>query len=307
MRKKNKHLKSIIFSMSIILIICFNSFDNEINASDNTFNEESIKHAINWLALSQYENGTWGLNGKEYLDTSDVTGVLGKYAFLDENRSSSIAWINRLNFSNNDIRSRNIYHLTEPFSKEANKKILLNSQNSDGGWGIDEGYQSDLLDTLLVMETLVKLNTTEIESLKKGFSYILKQQNNDGSWTVNKCDDMSIKITAKTILLLKSVQNYQNLLPVEIFTALNNGSSFLLSKQYSDQTWGTDKVKIEDTLFAYEAILWTGGLSAVETTDHTIINMQNANGSWFDDPRLTALAIDSLMIKNKKVATVLRV
>lgn len=129
--------------------------------------ENSISKAVDWLNANQNEDGSWGKSDISFIDTSEVSDYIAKNSILGDRLQRSATWMEGLEVKNNDIAAR-IY----PFIKNADKHTsikndLLKSQNVDGGWGIAEGYESDVLDTVLILNALLSDPNTESTVMQK--------------------------------------------------------------------------------------------------------------------------------------------
>lgn len=195
---------------------------------------------------------------------------------------------------NNDVAARVLPFIKNSDKYASIKDILLNSQNEDGGWGISEGYESDVLDTALVLNALVLDKNTEISVLQKAVSYIIDKQLPDGSWAFSDNEDSVISLTGQAAITLNEFQTKTNLTSSELQTAMRKAGEYLVSIQKEDKTWGTDVDTIVGTLLSYRAVLNTVGVDSVDTVDTSIINVQDADGSWYGSPYITALAIKAI-------------
>ena len=62
-------------------------------------------------------------------------------------------------------------------------QLLLESRNTDGGWGWEKGIASDSMTTGLVIYVLAKAPASEdFAALKEARAFLLKSQQSDGSW-----------------------------------------------------------------------------------------------------------------------------
>ncbi len=278
----------LMVGMFVTLIFCFSS------SAEAATQEDAIDKAVNWLKSNQNESGNWGNSDVSFLDTSEVAAYLTKNNDLSDNLQKSAAWMEKLELLNNDVASRILPYLGESDKYSSVKYTIKNSQNSDGGWGIAEGYESDVLDTSIVLNSLVNDENIDVDILKRAVSYIISTQNSNGSWSLNDSDDATISLTAQAAITLNLFQTKTNLTSNELQTSLRKAGEYLVSVQNEDKTWGTDEASIADTLLSYRAVLSTIGLDAVNTVDSSILNVQNPDGSWYESPYITALAITAI-------------
>jgi len=79
--------------------------------------------------------------------------------------------------------------------------LVSNQQNPDGGWGIAKGYSSDVYDTLLVLDYIVRYQATDgwYEYAEKAVEYIFSQVREDGSLSYNSNSGSSDLLTAMAV------------------------------------------------------------------------------------------------------------
>ena len=262
--------------------------------ADATPQENSISKAVNWLNANQNEDGSWGKSDISFIDTSEVSDYIAKNNIPGDSLQRSSAWMEGLEVKNNDIAAR-IYPFIKNVDKHTSiKNDLLKSQNIDGGWGIAEGYESDVLDTVLILNALLSDPNTESTVMQKAAAYLINAQRINGSWSFNESSEPVTSLTARTAITLSLFQSKTNLTSTELQTSMRKAGEYLVSIQKSDKTWGTDETSIVDTLLSYRAVLDTVGTDAVDTVDTSIINAQGTDGSWYGSPYITALAIESI-------------
>lgn len=257
--------------------------------------ENAMTKTLDWLKANQNEDGSWGKTDTAFLDTSEVAGYLMKNNVLTDNLQKSIAWMENLEILNNDAAARVLPYIKNENKHMALKQLLLNNQNEDGGWGIAQGYASDLLDSVLVLNSLLTEANTDTSVLQKAVDYIVKRQHANGSWSFNNSDeDAVISLTAQTTIALHELEIKTKLTSGELQTAIRKAGEYLLSVRNADQTWGTDSENLINTLLSYRALLNTVGLDTVDTVDTVIFSVRHTDGSWYGSPYLTAQALKAI-------------
>lgn len=193
------------------------------------------------------------------------------------------------------------------FEGEYRKEVinsLVTAQKTNGGWGITDYYESDVLDTIEVLSTLIRENS-DINSIKSGVDYLLQKQKSDGSWSFTTDSYGSTALTAEVAILLNEFNSVTGLTSASLEASMLKAGEFLMSKQGKDSTWGIDENSIEDTLLAYRAVLLTVGVEPVKLLEDTIISLQNENGSWYEDSYITMLAAKAL--KERKMLPIAQI
>ena len=197
----------------------------------------------------------------------------------------------RVLFSNDDL-AHNIKSLAGAgLNINDAENILLGGFNSDGGWGIDGLYQSNLLDTALSLQALITSNYLDQNIFNSAVNYLISAQNTDGGWGFYQGDDSNIYITA-----LVSITMQQFSQTAMLSTSISKATGYLTANQNSDGGFGSPST-VYETSYAYMALV---GL----ITDNTILNnavtyitsTQSSDGSWNEDPYSTALALRALYL-----------
>ncbi len=149
----------------------YRAFADEL--SDNSSNmayDTSVDKTIYYLKNEQDEISAWTKNNHDY--TSDITNVIEyvydntddltdeKYELLNSMivNSADFLWLGDI--LNTDDLSR--YLLVNELQYSYKKELLLSLQNLDGGYGLADGYASDIIDTKLALKTLADLGDTKM-------------------------------------------------------------------------------------------------------------------------------------------------
>ncbi|WP_201599176.1 prenyltransferase/squalene oxidase repeat-containing protein, partial [Psychrobacter vallis] len=167
---------------------------------------------------------------------------------------------------------------------------LINHQNTDGGFGHVEGWQSNPLDTSFVLIALSEtgyletLDTNSRQSwqtrINKALAYLATQQHTDGAYRISHLDDLytsSYVLTAFT----SYIANQGQYIP-----AIQKLVSYLESKQSAPATWSgqsNNKGLFLDALVA-ESLYPYQDSSDVElfrtSFENRVLTLQNNDGSW---------------------------
>jgi hypothetical protein len=183
-------------------------------------------------------------------------------------------------------------------SKNSTIKTIIDSQNVDGGWGISEGYESDILDSCLILKELMKNNGFD-EEIHAAVNYLISVQNQDGSWGLLPETAGSVYATA---LVRTELFTYNEKFRANIFEVLEKSSQWLLGVKNADGMWGDAEDTIYLSTFVYKA-LNADKWQDVKSIPKKITLLQMANGSWDNNPYWTSLVLDMLNLdkENSKV------
>lgn len=286
---------SILLVFVILIHILFSSTSWSATQEETV---DSTTKAIDWIIQNQGSEGYWGTIDTNILETTEILDYLIKNGQALEAVSKGLDWLQDVETMNNDYIARVL-----PFIQEQERHIqslnkLLEAQNPDGGWGIIKDFESDLLDTVIVVQSLLKETYIDSTQIQSAISYILEKQHSDGSWSYFG-EDGSVYLTSLTVLLLNEYNQKGNSNSTEIMTSLRKAGEYLVSKQLENQTWETEQASLPTTLIAYRAVLLTIGYDQVNKIEDYIISLQEENGSWNNNAYTTVLAIKALEEKQE--------
>ena len=266
--------------------------------AEETPEQQAITMAQNWLQSERQADGSWSTGKRTLMDTMTTL------EHMEELTASQLSYLDALQLQNNHGRSMWLSLIGDDTSRIDEIAHLFESQNPDGGWGLEDKYQSNLMDTIIVMNTIIKEENINEDIIRNGVEYILSKQKPEGSWTVYGNDEMSVGITARTLILLDMIQELKLELSTEnysVATSISKGSSYLISQKNETTWWGMD----EDGIRAAKAIMITKGLEPLEGLAEALLTIQEENGSWVNKPGLTAMIMDWLRCKSEVESTVI--
>lgn len=162
---------------------------------------------------------------------------------------------------------------------------LLALQNDDGGWGLAATYASDALDTAMALQALHVAPPPSADTVAHALSFLAQAKHADGSWGVG--DQSSVYITAHVLRACAGVAaSYSTARSMATAAA-----TWLLAARGQALDFGT-------TFNDASGLLALSTQSALNDARAPLIAAldaaQRADGSWADDPYLTALAVHAL-------------
>lgn len=247
----------------------------------------AIENGVSWITTVQQSDGSWGSSVFSVLDTTVVLDSLQHINSSAPAYSSGIAWLGSQSFSSTDFIARKIVSLyKDGVDVSADLSTLVNSRNSDGGWGGDADSTNMILDTAISLLALKSASYTDTTVINNAITYLLSAQNTDGGFGFYQGDTSNVYMTS---LVSSTLQQFPQ--TTSIATAVNKATSYLISQQQLDGSFGS----IYETAHAYIALV-------AVSTDATVLGnainylttTQSANGSWNQDPYSTALALRAL-------------
>lgn len=248
----------------------------------------SISTALNWLKTHQSAAGYWQDNeGTRLRDTTVALAALRQQAGTDSQQSLAQGWIGEQIPQSTDYLARRILELEVTQTLEDQQGLLVN-QNSDGGWGIAPGYQSNPIDTALAAQALARNASPGAATARNKALYFLQQQQNaDGGWGSAKG---GISRTYASALALNTLSDSAERPPRE------KAAAFLKSRQNADGGFGDSPSTVHDTANVLSALSTTGFADQIDinAAKRFLNATQKSDGSWDGSAYSTALALNVL-------------
>lgn len=251
----------------------------------------NIEEGLSWLISQQNADGSWDDSLQtQSRDTSEATLALQQFSARPEDINAGADWLMAASSQNTDYLSRRIAAIVTT-GRDASEliAILLNWQNSDGGWGSSQGFASNSIDTSLALKALGRAGYTNRVVLDKAINYLVDQQLVGGGWGLDGLQGL-VQTTASALQALKS-----HAVSSDLDSAINAGVAFLYSKQNADSGFGDSSSTIYDSAATLLALSEVGvDLGTGRQVANFLENYQFPDGSWYDSPYQTAMALQAL-------------
>jgi subtilase family serine protease len=256
-----------------------------------------IEDGVQWLVNNQGADGSWtDLTQTKARDTAEAVFILKNFDISQQSYSLGLQWLNSNEPENTDYLSRKIDALMktgQDISVILNE--LVSRQNPDGGWGSNKEYMSNPADTSFALKSFSAAGYSGQTVIAKAIEYLKSKQNNDGGWG---SDDEGSKIEA-TANVLTAFSKYRNNYQIE--DQITKGIAWLTQRQNMDGGFahsassGQVSSTVYDTALAIITLREFNVSSDITNNGiNYILNLQSENGSWYDSPYQTALAIDAV-------------
>ncbi|MGH8507042.1 MAG: carboxypeptidase regulatory-like domain-containing protein [Stenotrophobium sp.] len=164
-------------------------------------------------------------------------------------------------------------------------ETLQTRQNDDGGFGDSVGAFSNSLDTAWALLGFKAVDFSNVTVLSKALQYLIANANEDGGFASSGTDS-SVYVTAYALLAMDSYRD-----AYQLSSTINNAILWLQSVQGDSENFGDI---LDDALGAIaleasttDTAKYAGALSELKAG-------QMGDGSWVDDPYLTALVLRAL-------------
>ena len=249
-------------------------------------NSPEVDRALTWLGQQPQANGT-------------LAGEGGSVATPLQARAETLVTLKQLSTAPSvlaDVVAQEPATPTEyaarqaialaPLGRDVSASIaaVLAAQNADGGFAGAPGYQSDALDTAYALLALKAAASANSSAISKALGYLQGAQGVDGSFGVN--EQPSVFVTAHALQALNAF--------AQTFTLTANiqpAKAYLTGAQSS----GAYAAVLDNAAAALALSGATLDTSAFGGAQAALKSAQAADGSWSDDPYLTALAIRALV------------
>lgn len=266
-------LECAVFTMETRHAYAIESLDSKKNSI--------IKSAVQYIEASRNDDGSYN-DGKLINDTAEACAILSR--FSDADVKKTISWLKSQEITNVDTKSRSIM----AYGNTQDVKKLLENQNTDGGFGLPDEYSSDILDSILVLETVNSLdNTFHNNSTWKLVQYIARQMNSDGSYSYTKSSNSNIILTSMALYTVSKYMSDNKIASGLTTDMISKSKTYLKSK--FDNTF--PKETIEENLYIALALMESKSLDDIEGVVDNLAKIQGKNGSFGDDVHLTSLAV----------------
>lgn len=293
-------MKKQIVSFSIAFMYLLVSFSSTAVMATNFENEDKQANCMDYVSLSgnyliqnQSDKGIWYDNSimpnayisecfthKDLLECTELniqSTIEKSEKFFDE------IYIINVDTISNSIISCHAYN-------DYDLMYLYETQNPDGGFGLAEGYTSDIIDTKLALKALTDIGETE--AMTNAALYISSLQNEDGGFGYQQGLSSNAYLTADIANILVDTIDVNPILSYyleDTFTALDS---------YLDSTFPVlNELSSSDLDIVYQhfhtALYRLKRNGRYDVTPYYAL--QAEDGGVFDDPMATALYLELLV------------
>jgi ELWxxDGT repeat protein len=285
--------------------------------------ETSRDHALAWLLIRQAGDGSWRgvAAGTDVQATAAAQEALSRFGIGGFARARSLSWLGNAETHSVDARSRKILALASAgLDASAERAGLLAWRNRDDAWGAYDRYGTSFPDTPLALRALrsdaalYALNSAKV--LNAVYCRILPAQKTGdlavaGSWSYSGPLDQALSSGGASAILptVYNVLESAALLAegkdvlsrcgdsYSTSAAMNGGVDWLLrERRNADGGFGPGgESRVLPTALGYLAVARVRpGDAALESARAYLIAQQAADGSWEQDPFVTATVLTTL-------------
>ena len=244
----------------------------------NDDDKDITQAGVEYLVNCQLENGSWY---DDFNSTVLATMALNK---LKENQAGE-QWVQNAKLANNnDMLARKALVAEDAVSIVQD---LMKNQNEDGGFGLQSGFESDVWDTMLVLEALAKTATKEMDaSILSVVRYLVSQQNVDGGWGYTKQSQSNVMITARIGYAIKLFIDNNKYISKELWDVLNKIETYLGSYEvdFSNEAF------VKSCYVAMFTLVVNDNVNTSELME-MLAAVQSEDGPFYEDIQSTAVAL----------------
>ena len=168
---------------------------------------------------------------------------------------------------------------------------LAQQQNPDGGFGAAQGYSSNVQDTAWALHALAATQSSSVVA-EKALDWLISSQQLDGQWMMAFDGDAVVT----TSMAVQALAAYRQQPAVQ--AALAKARAWLIAQRNANQLWSDDLRTAHALLAVLPGLMSASEVQAAVTA---LKASQASDGSWADDPHLTALILRALTIAAQPV------
>lgn len=255
----------------------------------------NIDDGVAWLAAHQLGDGSWtdfALTAER--DTAEAVTTLQLFPSSQSQFRSGLQWLGSSAPANSDFLARRLVATLQAGGDGASlQSELLSRRNPDGGWGSGRNFVSNPTDTALALKALVRAGYGDQQVIGSAVALLQASQQGDGGWS----GEDAVSAIQPTAAVLAAFNNCRRSFPLD--NAISRAIGFLAGKQNPDGGFGNSPSTVYDSAQAIMALQEAG--SGREVTSRGVaylLGLQSGNGSWYDSPYQTALAVRAVWQTN---------
>ncbi|MBW2738076.1 MAG: terpene cyclase/mutase family protein [Deltaproteobacteria bacterium] len=275
--RKNKIL--IVFLLLGVFICCA-----------QTDARAGLSEAAAYLEIIQNFDGSWGSDPSTiYFETTEVVKTLYFLGKTGNAYQRGVNFVTNHQIGGVEDHARKIDAI-KPAGRDTTYDVntILGAQNSDGGFGFDSDYGSNVYHTAFALSAIHTAGISNPTVTSSAVNFIISRQEANGSFGLS-ADHDSIYLTALVALALTDHSGTSS--------AVDSAVNWLLTKQNPDGGFGETVSSIFETS-CVSMLLCKVRPDLQETRDSLdyLIASQEPNGSFDNDPYQTAVAVQGIQL-----------
>jgi len=246
--------------------------------------------ALNYLQNQRNTEGLWGNHDSSIVrDSIEAIRALMRHEI---GSASSIETLEQFSDRQLDDTARIAQFLAELNRPDEQRlEILLENQQSDGGFSLRKTYQPNFIDTVLALNALsTGYREAFLPAIQNGISWLLDHQMEGPYWGATLNDRAPSLYT--TLLIIDFLSNQPVDARPEIELIVSQGLEWAMESQDIEGVLGQNFIDYSATVLALNTSIRLGNL-VPEIADY-LNQTQSSSGSWNETIYDTALVLNGL-------------
>lgn len=284
MKNKRKKLAMLMAASLTVNVVSIAAIKVNGAESDDlsTIQSELLEKSVNYIAASCNDDGSFGDYVSIINDTAEAAEVMRN--FSEKDLSSTISWLKNNRYDENtDTLSRTAAACQDAEMLDS----IISYANADGGFGLYKDSASDVLDSALTLEAINSCGSENyIDSGSEICLYLVGNINDDGGWSYSPDSDSDVILTSMVTYAVDKFLDDNMLTSEATESALSASTEFLRNNSANS----FDRESIEETLYSNIAFMQYDGSIDHKAILNGLSEIQNDNGSFYNNVHLTSLA-----------------
>lgn len=284
MKNKRKKLAMLMAASLTVNVVSIAAIKVSGAASDDlsAIQSELLEKSVNYIAASCNDDGSFGDYVSIINDTAEAAEVMRN--FSEKDLSSTISWLKNNGYDENtDTLSRTAAACQDTEMIDS----VISYANADGGFGLYKDSASDVLDSTLALEAINSCGSENyIDSGSEICLYLIGNINDDGGWSYSPNSDSDVILTSMVTYAVDKFLDDNMLTSEAAESALSSSTEFLRNNSANS----FDRESIEETLYSNIAFMQYDGSIDHKAVLNGLCEIQNDNGSFYNNVHLTSLA-----------------
>lgn len=284
MKNKRKKLAMLMAASLTVNVVSIAAIKVSGAASDDlsAIQSELLEKSVNYIAASCNDDGSFGDYVSIINDTAEAAEVMRN--FSEKDLSSTISWLKNNGYDENtDTLSRTAAACQDTEMIDS----VISYANTDGGFGLYKDSASDVLDSTLALEAINSCGSENyIDSGSEICLYLIGNINDDGGWSYSPDSDSDVILTSMVTYAVDKFLDDNMLTSEAAESALSSSTEFLRNNSANS----FDRESIEETLYSNIAFMQYDGSIDHKAVLNGLCEIQNDNGSFYNNVHLTSLA-----------------
>jgi hypothetical protein len=249
-----------------------------------------MSEAVSYLEIIQNPDGSWGSDPSTiYFETTEVVKTLYFLGRTGNAYQRGVNFVTNHQIGGIEDHARKIDAI-KPAGKDTTDDVntILGAQNSDGGFGFDLDYGSNVYHTAFALSAIHTADISNPTVTSSAVNFIISRQETNGSFGLS-ADHDSIYLTTLVALALTDHSGTS--------FAVDSAVDWLLTKQNPDGGFGETVSSVFETS-CVSMLLCKVRPDLQETQDALdyLIASQEPDGSFDNDPYQTAVAVQGIQL-----------